>query len=130
MSRVCHNLGTLPIQCISTTILEAAVLTPVLAAGGILNRRRLVAALALGADGVWMGTRFVASEADGAGRVQDRIGVAWNTMISNQCPIVLFAFTEQECWAGLSVAEATIDLAKALESSSAVSMGRCGYGIA
>ena len=40
-------------------------------------------------------------------------------MISNQCPIVLFAFgspTEQECWAGLSVAEATIDLAKALES--------------
>ena len=50
------------------------------------------------------------------GGFKNSIGVAWNTMISNQCPIVLFAFTEQECWAGLSVAEATIDLAKALES--------------
>lgn len=34
---------------------------PVVAAGGIMDGRGLVAALALGADGVWMGTRFVAT---------------------------------------------------------------------
>src|SRR6266851_8701961 len=38
-----------------------AVDLPVLAAGGIGDGRGLVAALALGAQGVWMGTRFVAS---------------------------------------------------------------------
>jgi enoyl-[acyl-carrier protein] reductase II len=39
-----------------------AVEIPVLAAGGIADGRGLVAALALGASGVWLGTRFVASE--------------------------------------------------------------------
>src|SRR5215472_3184475 len=34
---------------------------PVLAAGGIADGRGLVAALALGAVGVWMGTRFIAT---------------------------------------------------------------------
>ena len=34
---------------------------PVLAAGGIADGRGLIAALAMGAVGVWMGTRFVAS---------------------------------------------------------------------
>jgi enoyl-[acyl-carrier protein] reductase II len=38
-----------------------AVKTPVLAAGGLADGRGLIAALALGASGVWMGTRFVAS---------------------------------------------------------------------
>ena len=35
---------------------------PVLAAGGLVDGRGLVAALALGASGVWMGTRFIATE--------------------------------------------------------------------
>jgi enoyl-[acyl-carrier protein] reductase II len=39
-----------------------AVDMPVLAAGGLADGRGLVAALALGASGIWMGTRFVASE--------------------------------------------------------------------
>lgn len=34
---------------------------PVAAAGGIVDGRGLAAALALGADGVWMGTRFIAT---------------------------------------------------------------------
>lgn len=34
---------------------------PVVAAGGIFDGRGLAAALALGADGVWLGTRFIAS---------------------------------------------------------------------
>jgi enoyl-[acyl-carrier protein] reductase II len=39
-----------------------AIDIPVLAAGGLADGRGLVAALALGASGVWMGTRFVTSE--------------------------------------------------------------------
>ncbi|HYL52082.1 MAG TPA: nitronate monooxygenase [Acidimicrobiia bacterium] len=35
--------------------------TPVVAAGGIFDGRGLAAALALGADGVWLGTRFIAT---------------------------------------------------------------------
>ena len=34
---------------------------PVVAAGGIFDGRGLAAALALGADGIWMGTRFIAT---------------------------------------------------------------------
>jgi len=36
-------------------------LIPVVAAGGIFDGRGLAAALALGADGVWLGTRFIAT---------------------------------------------------------------------
>jgi NAD(P)H-dependent flavin oxidoreductase YrpB (nitropropane dioxygenase family) len=38
-----------------------AVDVPVLAAGGIADGRGILAALALGAAGVWIGTRFVAT---------------------------------------------------------------------
>jgi enoyl-[acyl-carrier protein] reductase II len=38
-----------------------AVRVPVLAAGGLADGRGLLAAIALGAEGVWMGSRFVAS---------------------------------------------------------------------
>lgn len=47
---------------------------PVLAAGGIADGRGLVAALALGAAGVWMGTRFIATaEARGHDNYKRRI---------------------------------------------------------
>jgi enoyl-[acyl-carrier protein] reductase II len=41
---------------------RAAVNIPVLAAGGIATGRQMLAAMVLGADGVQLGTRFVASE--------------------------------------------------------------------
>ena len=43
-----------------------AVDVPVVAAGGISDGRGLAAALSLGADGVWLGTRFVATAESGA----------------------------------------------------------------
>jgi len=50
---------------VSTMVLVPAVVdavnVPVLAAGGIIDGRGLAAARCLGADGVWMGTRFIAS---------------------------------------------------------------------
>jgi enoyl-[acyl-carrier protein] reductase II len=45
---------------------------PVVAAGGIVDGRGLAAALALGADGVWVGTRFIATpEAHGVAGYKD-----------------------------------------------------------
>lgn len=47
---------------------------PVVAAGGVFDGRGLAAALALGADGVWMGTRFIATpEARGLPGFKDSI---------------------------------------------------------
>jgi nitronate monooxygenase len=49
---------------------DAAAPTPVLAAGGIGDGRGLAAALAVGCEGVWVGTRFLAAEESGALDVQ------------------------------------------------------------
>lgn len=43
-------------------VVDAVPETPVIAAGGIGDGRGVVASLALGADGAWLGTRFVASD--------------------------------------------------------------------
>ncbi|MBI1962653.1 MAG: nitronate monooxygenase [Candidatus Rokubacteria bacterium] len=42
-------------------VVDAVAPTPVVAAGGLADGRGLAAALALGAVGVWMGTRFIAT---------------------------------------------------------------------
>lgn len=50
------------------------VKVPILAAGGIADARGMVAALALGADGVYMGTRFMAThEGDAHPRVKQAV---------------------------------------------------------
>ncbi|MEM7768224.1 MAG: nitronate monooxygenase [Pseudomonadota bacterium] len=51
-------VGTLPLVAQAVE----AVDIPVIAAGGIYDGRGVAASLALGAVGVWMGTRFIASE--------------------------------------------------------------------
>ncbi len=57
-----------------------AVRIPVLAAGSIVDGRGLAAALALGAQGVWMGTRFIASvEARASLHFKQRIVAAEGT---------------------------------------------------
>lgn len=51
-----------------------AVKIPVLAAGSIVDGRGLIAALSFGAQGIWMGTRFIAStEARAAEKFKHRI---------------------------------------------------------
>jgi nitronate monooxygenase len=57
---VCSTLPLVP------AVLDAVGPTPVIAAGGIADGRGIAAALMLGADGVWMGTRFVASPEAGS----------------------------------------------------------------
>ncbi len=57
-----HNFGILPVFVLVPQLVDAVNPVPVLAAGGISTGRQMLAALALGADGVSIGTRFVASE--------------------------------------------------------------------
>jgi nitronate monooxygenase len=56
---VAGQVATLPLV---RAVVDAAGETPVIAAGGIADGRGLAAALALGAAGAWIGTRFLASE--------------------------------------------------------------------
>jgi NAD(P)H-dependent flavin oxidoreductase YrpB (nitropropane dioxygenase family) len=56
-----HVRGQVGLLPFLPTVVEAVASVPVLAAGGIVNGRGLAAALSLGADGVSVGTRFVAS---------------------------------------------------------------------
>ncbi|HYC54453.1 MAG TPA: nitronate monooxygenase [Candidatus Binatia bacterium] len=60
-----HVRGTMPRSALLAEV-TGAVSVPVLAAGGIGNARDVAAALAAGAAGVRVGTRFVASEESGA----------------------------------------------------------------
>jgi len=57
-----HNYQSLPTFAAVPQMVDALDGAMVLAAGGIADGRGVAAALALGADGVWVGTRLVASE--------------------------------------------------------------------
>ena len=58
-------VGTMPLVAQAVE----AVKVPVVAAGGLYDGRGLAAALSLGAVGVWMGTRFIASKEAHAGEL-------------------------------------------------------------
>jgi nitronate monooxygenase len=57
-----HVRGQVGVLPLVASIAEAVPTAPMVAAGGIVNGRGLAAVLAAGADGVWIGTRFVATE--------------------------------------------------------------------
>jgi nitronate monooxygenase len=66
--------GTLPLI---PAVVDIAGDVPIIAAGGIADGRGIAAVLMLGAAGVWMGSRFVASvEAQGAEWVKARVVAA------------------------------------------------------
>jgi len=56
------HVGWMASMTLLPMVVDAAGATPVLAAGGIADGRGLVAALALGAQGVLLGTRFLATK--------------------------------------------------------------------
>ncbi len=57
-----HVRGSVATFPLIPAVVDAVGDVPVIAAGGIADGRGLAAALALGASGVWIGTRFLASE--------------------------------------------------------------------
>jgi NAD(P)H-dependent flavin oxidoreductase YrpB (nitropropane dioxygenase family) len=57
-----HVRGTVATMPLVPAVVDAVSPVPVVAAGGIADGRGLAAALALGAAGAWIGTRFLASE--------------------------------------------------------------------
>ncbi|KUL28507.1 NAD(P)H-dependent flavin oxidoreductase [Actinoplanes awajinensis] len=61
-----HNYATLPTFVLVPLVVDAVAPALVLAAGGIADGRGLAAALMLGADGAWIGTRLVATDESGA----------------------------------------------------------------
>ncbi|MDQ1396884.1 MAG: hypothetical protein QOG64_2143 [Acidimicrobiaceae bacterium] len=66
---------------------------PVVAAGGIFDGRGLAAALALGADGVWVGTRFIATpEARGVKGYKDTL-----IRIPEDGTVISRAYTGKTC---------------------------------
>lgn len=67
------RVGTFPLVPL---VVEAASPIPVLAAGGISDGRGLVAALSLGAQGVWMGTAFLATHE----ALHDTVRFGWMTL--------------------------------------------------
>ena len=56
-----HVRGTVATMPLIPAVVDAVGSVPVVAAGGIADGRGLAAALALGASGAWIGTRFLAS---------------------------------------------------------------------
>jgi NAD(P)H-dependent flavin oxidoreductase YrpB (nitropropane dioxygenase family) len=56
-----HNRSTATVLALVPAVVDAIAPVPVIAAGGIADGRGVVAALALGADAGWVGTRLVAS---------------------------------------------------------------------
>lgn len=65
------EVATLPLV---PRVVDAVPDTPVIAAGGVGDGRGIAAALALGADGAWLGTRFLATEEARAHRIyRDRV---------------------------------------------------------
>lgn len=81
-----HCYGELPIFVAVPAIVDAVEGALVLAAGGIVDGRGLAAALMLGADGVLLGTRLVATdESDVAPEYKQRIvsGSARDTVLSS-----------------------------------------------
>ena len=56
-----HVRGTVATMPLIPAVVDAVGSIPVIAAGGIADGRGLAAAMALGASGAWIGTRFLAS---------------------------------------------------------------------
>jgi len=83
------RVSTLPLV---PAVVDAVAPVPVVAAGGIADGRGIAAALMLGAEGVWLGTRFVATLESGVfAAYRDRVVAASadDTVLTDVFDIVL-----------------------------------------
>ena len=69
-----HNRAAAATFSLLPAVIDAIPSVPVIAAGGIADGRTVAAALALGAEAVWVGTRLLASfEANAHPQYKDRV---------------------------------------------------------
>jgi len=72
-----HNRASAATFSLLPAVIDAVDTVPVVAAGGIADGRTVAAALALGAEAVWVGTRLIASfEANAHPQYKDRVVAA------------------------------------------------------
>src|SRR5262249_6884158 len=72
-----HNRAAAATFSLLPAVMDAVSFVPIVAAGGIADGRTVAAALALGADAVWVGTRLLASfEAYAHPQYKDRVVAA------------------------------------------------------
>lgn len=88
------RIGTLALV---PQVVDAIAPTPVVAAGGVFDGRGLVAALALGAQGVWVGTAFLVAEEAYADAPGTSMMDEWQIGIGKQ---KLLAATEEDTRVG------------------------------
>ncbi len=87
------HTGRIATLALVPQVVDAVKPLPVVAAGGIADGRGLVAALALGACGIWVGTRFVATqEAFGHLNYKNKIVES-----SEEGTVITKAFTGKTC---------------------------------
>src|SRR5262245_21697331 len=80
-----HNQGTAGLFTL-LPVMTGTLPVPVIAAGGIADGRGVAAALALGAEGVWVGTRLIASqEANAHEEYKRRVVAARESDIARTC---------------------------------------------
>jgi len=78
------HTGRIGSMALLPQVVDAVHPTPVIAAGGIADGRGLVAALALGAIGVWCGTAFAASHEANVDHVEAGIYTQWEIDLRKQ----------------------------------------------
>jgi enoyl-[acyl-carrier protein] reductase II len=99
------HVGTIGTAVLVPAVVDA-VDVPVLAGGGLSDGRALAAMLALGAQGLWLGTRFIATEESFAHRAYKERIVATDTAgtvvtrahSGKPCRLIRNRFTDE--WAG------------------------------
>jgi len=87
------HTGRIATMALVPQVVDAVAPVPVVAAGGIADGRGLVAALALGACGVWVGTRFVATK-EAFGHDNYKLKIVEST---EDGTVVTRAFTGKDC---------------------------------
>jgi enoyl-[acyl-carrier protein] reductase II len=87
------HTGRIATLALVPQVVDAVAPVPVVAAGGIADGRGLVAALALGACGVWVGTRFVATK-EAFGHDNYKLKIVEST---EEGTVVTRAFTGKDC---------------------------------
>lgn len=104
-----HVRGTVGLLDLLCEVLESVPEVPVLAAGGIGNGRAMAAALAAGADGVRVGTRFVAAEEAGVHPIYTEALIAARAQDS------VYTRTFHVGWPPHRVLRSSIDAAEAFQ---------------